>query len=227
MKKIGLAIPLTVLGIALFSVIAFAVPFHHGINFWLGYGFGLFSILFLGLITYMSNSAKKPLQSRFYGWQLMGVAGIYTVIQVVFSLLLFAIPMLPTWLGVVVCSALLILALGGSVTTQAAKETIEKIETEVKEKVFYIRSLEIEISGLAARCPDLSLKKELGKLQEKIRYSDPMSSQRLASLEESIQGRCTYLGELVSRQDYSSAAATVQQIVRLLEERNEKCKLLK
>lgn len=227
MKKIGLAIPLTVLGIALFSVIAFAVPFHHGINFWLGYGFGLFSILFLGLITYMSNSAKKPLQSRFYGWQLMGVAGIYTVIQVVFSLLLFAIPMLPTWLGVVVCSALLILALGGSITTQSSNNTIEKLDSEVKGKVFYIRSLETDIGGIAAKCSDPSLKKELEKLREIIRYSDPMSSPRLASLEESIQERCNYLGELVTRQDYNSALAAAQQIGRLLIERNEKCKLLK
>lgn len=227
MKKIGLAIPLTVLGIALFSVIAFAVPFHHGINFWLGYGFGLFSILFLGLITYMSNSAKKPLQSRFYGWQLMGVAGIYTVIQVVFSLLLFAIPMLPTWLGVVVCSALLILALGGSITTQSTNNTIEKLDSEVKGKVFYIRSLEADIGGIAAKCSDPSLKKELEKLREIIRYSDPMSSPRLASIEESIQERCNYLGELVTRQDYNSALAAAQQIGRLLIERNEKCKLLK
>ena len=71
------------------------------------------------------------------------------------------------------------------------------------------------------------MKRELEKLQEKIRYSDPMSSSRLATLEESIQTLCEYLGELITRQDYGAALATLQQIERLLEERNEKCKLLK
>ena len=93
--------------------------------------------------------------------------------------------------------------------------------------MFYIRSLEADIGGIAAKCSDPSLKKELEKLREIIRYSDPMSSPRLASIEESIQERCNYLGELVTRQDYNSALAAVQQIGRLLIERNEKCKLLK
>lgn len=227
MKKIGLIIPITALAATLFSIIAFAVPFYRGTNFWIGYGFGIFAILFLGLIFYMNNSSVKPLQSRFYGWQLIGIAGIYTIVQMVASLLLFAIPMLPTWLGVVVCSALLIFALGGSITTQSANDTIEKIDFDVKEKVFYIRSLEADIAGMVAQCSDLSLKRELEKLREKIRYSDPMSSSRLAPLEKSIQDNCKYLEELISQQEYSSAAVTAQKITSLLEERNEKCKLLK
>ena len=152
---------------------------------------------------------------------------MYAIVQLVVSLLLFSIPALPVWPGVVVCSVLLILSLGGSITTQSANDTIEKIESEVKEKVFYIRSLEVDIGGMAARCSDLPMKRELEKLQEKIRYSDPMSSSRLATLEESIQTLCEYLGELITRQDYGAALATLQQIERLLEERNEKCKLLK
>ena len=227
MKKIGLAIPLTVLGAVLFSVIAFVIRFYRGINFWIGYGFGLFAILFLGMIAYMSSSSEMPLQSRFYGWQLIGVAGVYTLTQMVVSLLLFSIPVLPIWLGVAICSILLILALGGSITTQSSNNTIEKLDSEVKGKMFYIRSLETDIGGIAAKCSDPSLKKELEKLREIIRYSDPMSSPRLASIEESIQERCNYLGELVTRQDYNSALAAVQQIGRLLIERNEKCKLLK
>lgn len=227
MKKLGLIIPLTVLGAALFSVIAFVIPFHRGTNFWIGYGFGLFAILYLGLIAYMSNSSTRTLQSRFYGWHLIGVAGIYTIVQLIVSLLLFSIPVLPVWLGVVVCSVLLILSLCGSITTQSANDTIEKIDSEVKEKVFYIRSLEVDIGGMAARCSDLPMKRELEKLREKIRYSDPMSSSRLATLEESIQTRCEYLGELITRQDYGAALATLQQIERMLQERNEKCKLLK
>lgn len=106
MKKVGLAIPLTVLGAVLFSAIAFVIPFYRGINFWIGYGFGLFAILFLGMIAYMSSSSEMPLQSRFYGWQLIGVAGIYTLTQMVVSLLLFSIPVLPIWLGVAICSML-------------------------------------------------------------------------------------------------------------------------
>ena len=102
-----------------------------------------------------------------------------------------------------------------------AIEEIERIEVKVQKKVFYIKALQVDVELLADAEKDEAVKTELLALAKKIRFSDPISSEKLAALEEQITEK---VGELKSATD---KLPLINTIVMLLAERNKKCKLLK
>ena len=68
---------------------------------------------------------------------------------------------------------------------------------------------------------DADTKKALEQLAEKIRFSDPMSHEQLAELENKI------FIDIASLKNTSDKTALISEITLLLNERNKKCKILK
>ena len=78
----------TVLAIllAVFCVIAFAVPFARTKGFWLGFGFGLFAILFQLYIFRSAETVNGSAKSRFYGFPVARIGVVYLAAQLAVSL---------------------------------------------------------------------------------------------------------------------------------------------
>ena len=72
------------------------------------------------------------------------------------------------------------------IAADVGRTEIEKVEQKVQGKVFYIKNLQVDIEILASAEKDAKTKKALEQLAEKIRFSDPISNEQLASLEEKI-----------------------------------------
>ena len=68
------------------------------------------------------------------------------------------------------------------ISSNAGCNEIERVEANVQKKVFYIRELQAAIELLADNESDAAVKTALAQLAERIRYSDPMSSEQLADL---------------------------------------------
>jgi hypothetical protein len=212
--------------LVVFNVVAFALPFVHEALFWVGYGFTLFAIPFsAGAALYAMG--REGLKSKFYGLPLLYVAWAYLIAQLVVGFICMAIPVIPLWAALVVSVLLLGAAAIGLVAIDAGREVIEQIDKKVAEKVFYIKSLQVDVEMLAPRATDTTLVKALKELAEAIRYSDPMSSPQLAVLENRLEVKVAQLGEAVGAGDSAGAQALADELSLLLAERNRKCKLLK
>lgn len=227
MKKHGLAILMAIFGLVLFNVIAFAAPFIRGKTYWICYCFATISIILLFGAAVVCNSAGKPLQSRFYGWQIITVSAVYLIVQMVASLIFMVVTTTPPWIAIVVSSVLLCLCLMGMVSTSADNIAIQKIDDTVKTKIGFIRALEQNVTAAADHCADDVLKGKVQRLGEMIRYSDPMSHPSLATLERDIEQQCIRLNEAISGRRIEEATSVYEHIVSLLTERNQKCKSLK
>ena len=131
------------------------------------------------------------------------------------------VPTAPAWIVVIVC----VLIAGISAICMIAADTgrgeIERVEAKVQKKVFYIRSLQVDVELLADKETDAEIKVALTQLAEKIRFSDPMSHEQLASLETQITAKVSDLKTVTNK------AEIVAEILSLLDERNNKCKILK
>ena len=77
-----------------------------------------------------------------------------------------------------------------------------------------------------SKTADEKLKKELKALSETIRFSDPMSSPQLSSIENSIDVKISALKDSAGT-EVSEAVKLCTEIQELFAERNRKCKLLK
>lgn len=211
-----------ILGIlfALVSIIAFAVPTTKTATFWIAYVFTAAAFA-AQIIIWRTALGKEALKSKFLGFPLVHIGIVYAVIQVIAFAVFMFVPTLPTWSAIVVCSIIAGVSAVCMISADAGRNEIEQVEAKVQKKVFYIRELQADIELLADNETNADVKTALTQLAEKIRFSDPMSNEQLADLEDKIS---TKIEELKTT---SSQLEIITDLNSLLDERNKKCKILK
>lgn len=205
----------------LITVIAFAVPTEKTGAFWVAYLFTAAAIAAQIAVWKTAFGAEQTLKSKFLGLPVVHIGAVYLVVQlIVFAVFLF-VPALPVWSAVVVCAVIAAVSALCMIGGQAGRGEIERVEQKTRQKTFYIRSLQADIELLARAETDEALRAKLTQLAEKIRFSDPMSSDALAGLEEQIAQRAEALKTAADK------APLIDELFSLVDERNIKCKLLK
>jgi len=215
---------------AVYNVIVFVIPFTKSGGFWTGYGFSMFAMLLTAGVSFYAFGRER-LQSKVYGIPLVMLAWRYLIVQLLIGLLQMILPMIwpsiPFQYGLALNTVLLGACLIGLITIDSAKEMIERVDEKIKEKVFYIKSLQVDVECMVDKASDESVKKALKDLAETIRYSDPMSSSQLAAIENKIEAKTAALAEIVGKADGEASKALCNELQQLFAERNRKCKILK
>lgn len=211
-----------ILGIlfALVSIIAFAVPSIKTETFWIAY---VFTAVAFASQIFIWNKAlgKEDLKSKFLGLPVVHIGIGYAIVQTVaFAMFLF-VPTLPAWSAIVVCSVIVGVSAVCMISSDAGRNEIERVEAKVQKKVFYIRELQVDVELIAAAETDADTKAALTQLAEKIRFSDPMSNEQLADLENKISVKVMELKTATNKVEI------ITEIISLLNERNKKCRILK
>jgi hypothetical protein len=212
--------------LVLYNAIAFVIPIEKNGNFWTGYLFTMLALLLSGGVCLYAFD-KEGLQSKFYGWPLIIVLWNYLLIQMALGFVLLFVSSIPTWIGVIISCVLLSACLVGLIATEAGKGEIDRMDAEIQEKTFLIKSFQINIDSMIDKTGNPSIKKSLKDLSEVFRYSDPVSNPKLGSLENKIEAKINVLEESLGNASFEEAAMICEEIQRLMVERNKKCKLLK
>ena len=212
-----------ILGIlfALISIIAFAVPTTKTATFWIAYVFT--SAAFAAQIVIWKTALGKgeTLKSKFLGFPVVHIGIVYTVIQVIAFAVFMFVPTLPTWSAIVVCSVIAGISAVCMISADAGRDEIERVEAKVQNKVFYVRELQADIELLADSETNANVKTALTQLAEKIRFSDPMSNEQIADLENKISIKAAEIKTAANKLEI------ITELNSLLDERNKKCKILK
>jgi hypothetical protein len=161
------------------------------------------------------------LKSKFLGIPVIHVGLTYLIIQLIAFAIFMILPTLPVWLTVVVCTIILAISALCVIAGQAGANEINRVEEKIKVNRAFIQFLQTDIEMLAESEPDVETKSELKKLDEKVRFSDPMSHEMLRELESRISAK---VEEMKTAADKKTL---IEQIATLLTERNKKCKILK
>lgn len=205
---------------ALVSIIAFAVPFIKTATFWIAYVFT--AVAFAAQIIIWNKAlGKDELKSKFLGFPVVHIGIAYAIIQTVALAVFLFVPTLPAWSTIVACSIIAGVSAVGMISVGVVRNEIERVEANVQKKVFYIQELQADVELLAAAETDADTKAALTRLAEKIRFSDPMSNERLADLENKISTKVLELKTAVNKVEITT------ELTSLLDERNKKCKILK
>lgn len=202
------------------SVIAFAVPTDKTATFFVAYAFTVIAIIAQYFIW---KKALKPeaMKSKFLGFPLIHIGVVYLITQIVTFIVFLLAPSLPTWSAVIVCVLIAAIAALCCISLAPATEETERVGKKVDEKVFFIKSLQVDIELMAEQEEDAATKQALNQLAEKIRFSDPMSHEKLAALE----------GKIVDKVDELKTSENKMEIIKeiglLFDERNRKCIIMK
>lgn len=219
-KKLGYLI--LVIAFILLSVVVFVLPTEKNAVFWIAYCFTILAFGIQIVIWRNALSKSETLKSKFLGIPLVHVGLVYLIIQVVaFGVFIAAAPIIPIWAVIIVSVLILGISSICLITAEVGKEEISKVEQKVQRKVFALKSLQVDVEMMASSEKDEGLKKALLKLSEKIKYSDPMSSEELSTLENQISARICEL------KTADKSLLLIEEIDQLITERNAKCKTLK
>ena len=129
--------------LAVFSLIAFAIPFAHTAVFWIAYGFGVFAILFQLYIFKTSFAGNGDAKSRFYGFPIARLGIYYLVAQLILSVVEMALAgLIPAWPVIIVNVLALAFALIGCITAETMRDEIVQQDHKLKKNVSAMRELQ-------------------------------------------------------------------------------------
>lgn len=205
----------------LLNVIAFVIPLEKGSTFWITYGFTAVAFLSQFVVWRIGFIGVKSHKIIFLGIPLIYLATMYLVIQIALFVIFIIANDISPWiaiiLNVLVTGVFLVIIL----STLLGRNEVDRIETKVNEKVFYIKSLQAKVEMLALREENPPHKHALNALAEQVRFSDPMSHASLSELEAEISRNVEQLKRVDDK------LLGIEEVEYLLTERNKMCKLLK
>ena len=141
--------------LAVFSLIAFAIPFAHTAVFWIAYGFGVLAILFQLYIFKTSFAGNGDAKSRFYGFPIARLGIYYLVAQLILSVIEMALAgLIPSWPVIIVNVLALAFALIGCITAETMRDEIVQQDNKLKKNVSAMRELQSLAASMVGQCGD-------------------------------------------------------------------------
>lgn len=217
--------------VAIFNVIVFVTPNEiagmskFAGSFWVGYIFIMLTFVAqLGVAWY---SLKDDITKTFYRMPLLSISYGSLIAMMVVGILCMVIPGFPVWLGIILCLLVLVFGIVSMMQAQAAASFIGDIDTKIKNKTFFIKSLTVDIDSLLARASSKEIREEVKKVYDAVRFSDPMSNDALAGVESQITLKVSELTDGVENSDIDMVKRLCSDITILINDRNKKCKLMK
>ncbi len=227
-KNSGRTLAGIVLLLAAFSVITFILPIEKNTVYWTAYGFAVLAILVQIVVLRSAFGKGEGARSKFYGFPIAKIGITYLVIQIILSIVFMAISRIaPQWVVVITSLLIFIIAAAGFIATDATRDEIVRQDEKLQSDVSCITTLRSIVYPLASRCKDADAVKALKDLADEFRYSDPVSSDSLRSIESELEGLVDKLQGMVSDGKEEAIPGACHEISGVLSERNRLCKLNK
>lgn len=201
----------------------------HGAPFWMSYAFMLAAFGSIVINALLLKNRKLQPCDFMFGYPVLKHCVIYLIIELILSIVFMLLDAnYISWI-VAFVPQFLVLAFHIVLITSCfmAHDTIQEIETKVKDATNFIKLLRVDVEMVAQKCTHPEAKAAFESLAEDVRFSDPMSNACLFELEKQITLTVSHADYAVAQNDYSSAMLLCNQAKLLLTERNKKCKALK
>lgn len=217
--------------LAVFNVVTFVIPVTVNINkftpsFWIAYAF--ITLVFIGNLICSLLFFKEENKSKvFLNIPIINLAYSALIVSLIVGAVAMAVPQIPYWIGVIVDVLVIAFYAIAIVKATAAADIVNDVEQKVKVKTLFIKSLTTDADSLMSRASSDEMEAEAKKVYEAIRYSDPMSNDALANIENQIQNEFNVFADAVKNNDIDLAKSASYEFVILINNRNSKCKFLK
>ncbi|MGN0459240.1 MAG: hypothetical protein ACI4IL_09745 [Eubacterium sp.] len=225
-KNFNLYLIIWTVSIVAFSIITFVSPSEKIGSFWVGYIFvvAMFIVQLVCSYIFFKQEIKDKV---FLNIPLLTISYIALFVSLIFSTVFIAVPNLPVWIAVTISVIVTAFDIIAIVSTNMAIGTIEKTETKLKAQTFFIKSLTVDAQTLMMKAKSEEIKEIAYSVYEAVRYSDPMSNDALAAAESSITIKFKELEKAVIDDNINLATDISNDLLILINDRNQKCKLLK
>ena len=195
-------------------------------RFWVAWGFVMAAFLGNLACSYFTFKAKN-LQKTFYRLPFAKLSWGVLIVMMIVGTARFLVPNCPAWIAAIACVLVCLFHVVAVLKTLFAARAVESVEDAAKEQTKFIKLLAIDAEGLVDRAANDEIKDVCKKVSEAARYSDPMSNDALASIEEQIKSLFRAFEDAVLEEDAELAKTISVELLALIGDRNRMCKAIK
>lgn len=216
--------------VVVFHVIAFVSPGWTGQekytpSFWGGYVSIVVAFvvnLIFAIMALYTNDAKK----LFYNISFFRSNYAGLILAFVTGSVFMLLPSIPYW----ICTLISVIVMGVNLVSLIKARTAAKLVSDVDDKIAnntqFIKRFVAETQSLVALAKNEEARQLAQKVYEAARYSDPVSNEQLAEVEQKIEGAFEAFATAI-RTDSKEASTEADTVLYYIKNRNELCKALK
>lgn len=209
-----------------FIIFVLAIPFSKPAASWTMFAFSLISFAVgLGISLYAFGKSET-LVSKYYGYPVFRIGFIYTVLQIILSIIVFIIGAfvnVPFWVGFIISVLLLGMAAIGVIAVDNARDYVEEIDVKSVSSIKTVTKFNNDIADIMDINKNSTIKEPLQKLVTKFKFSDPVSSPATEEKEHIIEAELEKLRSLISSNKEKEIIAQIEVVSNLLNSRNRIC----
>ncbi len=227
-KKAKTYVAVSAIVLVLYCVLYLLIPFPKTAAYWIEFPFSLIAIV-AGFVVCQYAVKNVSIKSKFYGFPMLKIGILYMAGQLALSFVIAVIGFfvdIPIWIPIVLSVVVLGITAIGVIGIDTAHDIVEEQEHHDEIITKAMRTFRLDISYIVDLCNDTELKKELEKLSEKFKYSDPVSNESLFEIEEKLRQEVKSLEETLNT-DKNLTKKKIDNITILLADRNRRSKSFK
>ena len=192
--------------LGVFNLLVFTISKSRNDVFWLSYGFMTLAFVVQSVSLFLSFKSAD-VETAVFGIMIFQMASLTLALVI----------------QVLVLAVFLIIA----IISLLSRDTVQQISDNVKEHVSNLKSVLVDIEMLMDGCTDPELKASLRKLSETVKYSDPISNEAVADVEQRIMRKISELRINIDDNQIADAKQSCADLERLYVERNKKLAISK
>lgn len=130
------------------------------------------------------------------------------------------VPIIPNWVGIISCLLVLGFSAVSIIKAVAAASIVSDVEEQVKLEVNFIKTLTANAQNLMNRANAPMLKAQCKKVYEALLYSDPVSNDKLADVEQIIKEEFDILSDGIISDDLNAVESSMKELIKVIAQRN-------
>lgn len=218
---------------AVFVILSFLLPFHHGGVFWVSLIFGLASVGLQFPLFMLGNPKADAYESQMLELPIRTVGIAYIVVQMIVSLLLYCIGTSWETFSVIISVLFCLIIVGGAYACGLSQKIGNKKTSASRtsssrptdSNTVFMDSLKLSSQQLINKTPDANLREQLTNLADAIKFSDPISNSKTTDADNRLYDIFRQLERAVENGANDVAEALVKNVMTALNERNNACKM--
>lgn len=229
-KRIKSILLVYVIAMLVYVVLTTVIPFSKPAASWVAFAFTILSFILGATISIWAFDKGNSLASKFYGYPVFRIGFLYTIVQILISILIFAVGAfvnLPYWIGLSLSILALGVALIGVIITDNARDYVNEVDIKSETSTKVLVRFNVDIADILDACSNPEVYESLKKLNEKFKYSDQVSSPATKEKEEEIKQEIENLKNIINNENTENIIDEIKLITNLLSSRNRICEARK
>ncbi|MBQ7089492.1 MAG: hypothetical protein IJN82_00060 [Clostridia bacterium] len=208
----------------LFALLFLIIPFPKPGASWVMFAFSLIAVAAGCALTCYAFEKDEPLMSKFYGFPLFRLGTIYIIVQLLLSVIVFAVGgfiELPLWVGFLLSLPPAGFAAVGAIAADRAREYRKEIDTQTVAQTRTVSLFKTNILEIVLLNKNEAVQAPLKKLETKFKYTDPVSRPETEEKEQEIHAALADLKGMIRTAETEAVLEQIETVDRLLTIRNQ------